>query len=125
MLLATIVSNLAKQKARETFVNIYGLYDPRPGKGFVYIGATTGSVLSRLRAHISDARRRDGRTSCTRKDLWLLRLLDAGRTPSITVFASVPLTHASQAEQDVISLFRATRGPLLLNGPKSAPYPKF
>ena len=95
---------------RDELVKIYCLSDPRPGRKELYVGASV-DPQNRLKGHISEARG----YKHSRKDLWILDLLTAGLLPELTVYFSVPQTEGQQAEQDVISAVRATRGKKLLN----------
>ncbi len=74
-----------------------------------YVGATTGTLQTRLRRHIQDSRRQK-----TSKDRWISSLLRAGGMPIITVVESGYGEGMAEAEQRWMAHYR-TNGARLTN----------
>jgi len=89
------------------FVEIYGLCDPDTGE-LRYIGKANNAE-ARLKSHIRDARRRR-----TPVYIWMNRLTDKGKRPSLRILQTVCADEWEQAEREAIATARAN-GVRLLN----------
>lgn len=94
-----------------THKNIYLLRDPDTLK-VKYIGNTRYSLKERLKAHISETTSKTITNAC--KNVWIIRLLKAGKKPIIELIEEVEIHRASETERKWIKHYE-TNGDYLYN----------
>lgn len=77
----------------------YKLVDPRDSS-IRYIGQTRQALTTRLKGHVRDTYRQDGREP-TKKNLWLQELLQSGYEPNIIPLEEVILTKSEADDREI------------------------